>query len=196
MDALKEQFTEQWLEAKQQIASNVRLRVSLWIMLFIVLVYPALVLHDYKLSLDNEITKSLEREARVLRTANESAWFERAEKAKETSTQIERYFWQAESAGIAKATLLQTLNEWTTQSGFSNAQVRLEEPFMIEGQDSIYRIAGQIDITFEAKNSMALLEKIESNEKKIIIESMEIAQRTRPVHKLVIAAYFQVERSS
>jgi len=192
MDALKQQFTQQWLEAKQQIGNNTRLRVCVWFALFIIIGYPVLLIDDYREEIHTNIASELEKEARILRTANELQWHERAKKTEQIAAQIDRYFWQAESAGIAKATLLQTLNEWTTTLTVDNVQIRLEEPYAIEGQDAIYRISGQIDLTFDVAKSMSLINKIESNEKKIVIESMEIAQRTRPLHKIVIAAYFRV----
>ncbi len=193
MDALKEQFLEQWQQASEQVKANVRLRVSLWFILFLLIGYPALLISDYNQALRADIEKELEREARILRTANEKEWFQRAEEAAVTSTEINRYFWRANSVGIAKATLFQTLTEWAEEKQLANTQIRLEEPYAVEGHDGIYRIAGQIDATFDATHSMAFLRQIESNDTKIVVERMEITQRVRPIHKFVIAAYFKIE---
>lgn len=196
MDTLKQQFLEQWHEASEQAKENTRLRVSLWIILFILVGYPVLVLNDYNESIKADIVKELEREARILRTANEREWFERSETAASVSRQIDQYFWQANSVGIAKATLFQTLNDWATAKQLQNAQIRLEEPFAVDDLNGIYRIAGQIDVAFNATSSMDFLRQIESSDKKIVVERMEISQRVRPVHKLVIAAYFKIEDQS
>jgi hypothetical protein len=155
--------------------------------------YPALLISDYDQALRTEIMNELEREARILRTANQEVWFERAQDAITTLGQIDRYFWQAESVGIAKAGLFETLSEWADENDLVNPQIRLEDAYGVEGHKDLYRISGQIDVAFEPANNLAFLRQIESNDSKIVVERMEISQRIRPVHKIMIAAYFKVE---
>jgi hypothetical protein len=190
---LKQQVIVQIQKAIVQAKSNTRLRISLWIILFISISYPWLVLNDYNQSLRDNIKSELDRESKILRTAGETEWFQRAEKLTKLNGEIEQLFWDAPSTGIAKATLFQTLNEWAQKNKLTKVQIRLEEPTTVEGQEGIYRVAGQIDTVFEAKQSMEFLSTIEKSDLKIVIEQMEISQRTRPVHRLIIATYFRVE---
>lgn len=193
MDKLKQQFNEQYQQAAEQVKTNTRLRISLWIILFLIVSYPCLLLSDYNQSIRDDIARELERESKTLRTADEKQWFQRAEDLVTLSEKINASFWQAPSTGIAKATLFQTLSEWAQDNQLENVQVRLEEPLAIEEQAGLYRIAGQIDTAFDPTNSMTFLRVIETHDLKIVIEQMEISQRARPIHRLVIAAYFKVE---
>lgn len=193
MDKLKQQFNQQYQQAAEQVKSNTRLRVSLWFILFLIISYPCMLISDYNQTIRNEISRELERESKTLRTADEKQWFQRADELVKLSEKIEATFWQAPSTGIAKATLFQTLTEWAQNKQLENVQVRLEEPLAIEEQAGLYRIAGQIDTAFDPTRSMDFLRVIETHDLKIVIEQMEISQRARPIHRLVIAAYFKIE---
>lgn len=193
MDTLKQQIVVQWQQASQQIKENARLRFSVWMIAFIIVGYPILLISDHNESVSADVVRELEREARILRTANEKEWFERSEAAAKVADQIDQYFWRANSVGIAKATLFQTLNDWAADKQLQNVQIRLEEPFPVDDLSGIFRISGQVDVAFDAINSMDFLRQIESSNTKIVVERMEITQRVRPVHKLVIAAYFKIE---
>lgn len=193
MDTLKQQIVVQWQQASQQIKENARLRFSVWMIAFIIVGYPILLISDHNKSVSADVVRELEREARILRTANEKEWFERSEAAAKVADQIDQYFWRANSVGIAKATLFQTLNDWAADKQLQNVQIRLEEPFPVDDLSGIFRISGQVDVAFDAINSMDFLRQIESSDTKIVVERMEITQRVRPVHKLVIAAYFKIE---
>ena len=193
MDTLKQQIVVQWQQASQQIKENDRLRFSVWMIAFIIVGYPILLISDHNESVSADVVRELEREARILRTANEKEWFERSEAAAKVADQIDQYFWRANSVGIAKATLFQTLNDWAADKQLQNVQIRLEEPFPVDDLSGIFRISGQVDVAFDAINSMDFLRQIESSDTKIVVERMEITQRVRPVHKLVIAAYFKIE---
>lgn len=193
MDTLKQQIVVQWQQASQQIKENARLRFSVWMIAFIIVGYPILLISDHNESVSADVVRELEREARILRTANEKEWFERSEAAAKVADQIDQYFWRANSVGIAKATLFQTLNDWAADKQLQNVQIRLEEPFPVDDLSGIFRISGQVDVAFDAINSMDFLRQIESSDTKIVVERMEITQRVRPVHKLVIAAYFKIE---
>ncbi|MBT0585051.1 hypothetical protein [Alteromonas oceanisediminis] len=193
MKKLKPQIRRQSQEVVKQIKSNKRLRVSLWVILFIVVCYPILVISDYNQSMRDKVAQELEKEARILRTASEKQWFQRAEELDKLSDRVDSALWKAPSKGIAKATLFQALTSWAENNALDNVQIRLEEPFLVEAQPNIYRVSGQIDVAFDAINNIAFVYDIETNEEKVVIERMNISQRGRASQRLVIAAYFKVE---
>ncbi|WP_100655926.1 hypothetical protein [Alteromonas flava] len=193
MTTVKTQILEQWQQAREQIEANTRLRVSLWFIALLIFVYPLLLLDGLNTDIHGNIERELEREARILRTASEQEWFQRAEQLNQVAQTIDAAFWKAPSPGIAKATLFQTLTDWAQQNELNNVQIRLEEPLAVSGQANIFRIAGQIDTAFDVTRSLKFLQQLEASSSKIVIEQMEISQRARPLHRLVIAAYFKVE---
>lgn len=192
MNAIKQQLQQQWQQVKDQAAANPRLRVSLWAIAALLLAYPLLILSDYHDELSRELERELQREAKIIRTASEEQWLTRAEGTQTVYEKLQARLWQAPSTGIAKATLQQTLNEWSQQYALKRFQVRLEEPVLVQGYDSLYRISGQIDAEFAVASNMDFVKELETYEKDIVIEQMQVSQRARPIHKLVIAAYFDV----
>ncbi|WP_395338806.1 hypothetical protein PN836_012710 [Ningiella sp. W23] len=193
MDHIRDQVIQQWQLASEQVKSNTRLRISLWVIIGILLAYPLLALSDYNQSIRSDIVRELEREAKILRTASEKQWLERAENVAAFSTELQGLFWEAPSVGIAKATLHQSLTDWAQNHDLQRVQIRLEEPLAVESMNNVFRVAGQIDATFDANNSMAFIKDLELNGQRVVVEQMEISQRVRPVHKLVIAAYFRID---
>lgn len=192
---LKAEFHRHWPELVEQVKDNTRLRVCLWIIAFILLAYPILLISDYKEAMVVELDRALEKEAKILRTANEKEWFDRAETLQQLQSNVESQFGEAESLGTAKAATFQTLRTWASDAKVNDAQIKLEDAVMVDEANGIYRISGQISAAFELDSSFAFLEKLETNEQKIVVERMEVSQRTRPIFKLVIATYFKVNRN-
>lgn len=195
MDNLKKELLSQWQQAVEQTKNNQRLRISLWLILVILVCYPLLVLSEYNQEIRSDIAKALERESKIVRTANEKQWFDRAEELTALSLRLDNAFWSAATTGTAKALLYQTLSDWSQKNDLERVQIRLEDPLPVEGQGNVYRIAGQIDSEFHANNSLALLRELEAHSPKVIVERMEISQRARPIHRIMIATYFKIDGS-
>ena len=189
---IKSEIQAQWPQIVEQVKENTRLRVCLWAIAFIIISYPLFLMADYNNELKADLNNSLEREAKILRTVSEKEWFERAEQSKSIEQDIEGQIGQADSLGTAKAATFQILRDWVSQTKASDVQIKLEDPVLVDEVNNIYRISGQINAPFELQSSFALLEKIESNKQKFVVERMEISQTTRPVFKLVIATYLTV----
>lgn len=191
----KAEFQRHWPELVEQVKDNTRLRVCLWIIAFILLAYPVLLIADYKESMLVELEQALNKEAKILRTANEKEWFDRAEALQQLQSSVEAQFGEAESLGTAKAATFQRLRTWASEAKVNDAQIKLDDPVIVDEANGIYRISGQISAAFELDSSFTFLEKLEINDQKIVVERMEVSQRTRPIFKLVIATYFKVNRN-
>ena len=189
---IKSEIQAQLPQIVEQVKENTRLRACLWAIAFIVISYPLFLMSDYNNDLKVNLNNSLEREAKILRTVSEKEWFERAERLRSIEQDIKDQFGQADSLGTAKAATFQTLRDWIEQTKASDVQIKLEDPVLVDEVNNIYRISGQVSAPFELQPSFALLEKLESNKQKFVIERMEISQTTRPVFKLVIATYLTV----
>lgn len=196
MDNFKRELISQWQQAIEQTKNNQRLRISLWLILVILVCYPLLVLSEYNQEIRSDIASALERESKIVRTASEKQWFDRAEELTALSQRLDSAFWLAATTGTAKATLYQTLSDWSQKHELAQLQIRLEDPLPVEGQSNLYRIAGQIDTVFDVENSLNFLRDVETHTPQVIVERMEISQRTRPVHRIMIASYFKIDGSS
>ncbi|MBU3023403.1 hypothetical protein [Aestuariibacter sp. A3R04] len=196
MDNFKRELISQWQQAVEQTRNNQRLRISLWLILVILVCYPLLVLSEYNQEIRSDIASALERESKIVRTASEKQWFDRAEGLTALSQRLDSAFWLAATTGTAKATLYQTLSDWSQKHELDQVQIRLEDPLPVEGQSNLYRIAGQIDTVFDVENSLNFLRDVETHTPQVIVERMEISQRTRPVHRIMIASYFKIDGSN
>ena len=192
----KAEFQRHWPELVEQVKDNTRLRVCLWIIAFILLAYPVLLIADYKESMLVELNQALDKEAKILRTASEKEWFDRAEALQQLQSNVEAQFGEAESLGTAKAATFQRLRTWASEAKVNDAQIKLEDPVIVDEANGIYRISGQISASFQLNSSFGFLEKLETSEKKFIVERMEVSNHpSKPVFKLVIATYFIVNRN-
>ena len=192
---IKAEFKKQWPQFVEQVQDNVRLRICLWVIAIILVAYPLLLIADYNNELNVELEQTLEKEAKILRTANEKQWFERSESLEQLQQEVNNKFGVAESLGTAKAATFQELRAWANDTNVSDFQVKLEEPVLVDEANGIFRISGQISLSFDMQPSLNFLHLLESHKQKVVIERMEISQRTRPVFKLVIATYFRVNNN-
>lgn len=190
MEALKEELRRLIPQVVEQIRENTRLRILIWIIAFIVASYPLLLLADYNSALLAELDSQLEKEAKIIRTASEKQWFERATYLEGLGKDVSKKFGIAESLGTAKAAVYQELSMWAEKNALPEHQIKLEEPVLVDKENDIYRLSGQINASFEMEPSLMFLHQLESNEKKYVVERIEISQRTRPIFKLVVATYF------
>lgn len=192
LEALKEEFRQLSPQVIEQVKENTRLRISLWIVVLIVVSYPLLMLADYNDSLLVELDSKLEKEAKIIRTASEKQWFERATYLENFGKELFEGFGVAESLGTAKAATYQQLSGWAESNGLIEHQIKLEEPVLVDEDNGIYRLSGEINARFEMQSSLVFLHQLESSKTKYVVERIEISQQTRPVFKLVIATYFKL----
>jgi hypothetical protein len=192
MEKWQQYALTQWTLIAEQARSNTRLRICLWLILFIIIVYPLFILSDYNAGFKEDIVRELEREARISRTAGEVQWLQRQEDVATLNNSLQSLIWFAPTLGVAKATLNQTLSEWAAKAKLDRLRIRLEDPLAVDGYDNLYRVAGQINAEFNAERSMRFLRELESSRTKVVIEQMDIRNDKRGTYRLQISAYFSI----
>ena len=188
------------------LQTNPRLRWGLWCIVGILWLYGILLLRDevqagqaqYQ-SIENNIARTRAQEV-------QKEWPERVAPATLLAVQLESRLWQSATPGLAQAALQDWLNQALAQAMIAKPRVTMSalgeiDPGKDNAKDStksntptpsqFWKIRARIDIDFTPASFMALLGKIETHDKQIVVESLNIRSQPTPRAELVLLAYFQ-----
>jgi hypothetical protein len=121
--------------ARQELRTNARLRIGLYLILAVFWLYGLLVLRD-QIARDRETWQSVEsRIARAKSTAATADWTSRAQDVKSSLAEYERLIWREGSVGISQATLQEWLQRSFAASGVivRATQVSAQDAAMVVG---------------------------------------------------------------
>ena len=189
---INKKATVLWMQVREQVGQNTRLRMGVWLVLLVIILQPLWLLQDARASLELELVSALQKEAKVMRTASERAWLDRAEQAQAITEELTAKLADAATPGEAKASLQQWLVNWSSELALADAQISLDEPASLDSLPGHLRVSAQLNTRFSESGLYRLLEKIEKHQAKIIVERVDIDQRQKPRMRLYIVAYFKL----
>lgn len=195
-ELLKNQAKAALEQSRKELASNTRLRIGVAVIAFIVALQPIWYLKDERERLRGSLVTALEREAKVLRTANEAVWVKRAEEARKMNSELRGRLGAAKSPGEAEALLQQRLQQWFEDARLQNASINLDDPSEIEGFPGYYRVVASVDSRFEAGKLYRVLDLFRKGQPPVVVERLDVDQQRYPRMKLQVAGYFVIGESN
>ncbi len=174
-----------------ELRKNTRLRVGLWLIIGLFLGYLSLLLNDYLVELQGVHQNKLNRLYQAQNINRQSQWLERAPKAQALRTKLYRKFWQANTQGLAQATLQKWFDTQINRIKMKKAYLRIQSTFELPNIPHIWKITARLDANFKPKELNKLLLAMAKQPLLIVTERLEIRNKKRnPRFTLIVNAFF------
>ena len=161
-------------------------------MLLILLSSLALEVRDYKLVQQEALINGQHRLLQVQRTAGQKEWLPWAEQARQQLEAFNQQLWQAETKGIAQATLQAWLNQHVLQNNIDDARLEVEKVQENSLYPGYWQVAAKINGLFEVQKLEALLKTLDDERRNIIVQQLDVKKWGRsPRFTLILYAWFQ-----
>jgi hypothetical protein len=182
-------FLEQWKQ-------NTRLRVGVWVIFGILLIYALLTLRDFRGTVERDYEALADRVRRLETLAQEEGWADRVRKAESVRVQVEGRLWQADSRGMAQAKIQTWLDDMAKLTP-EDLRTKVEDAREMEGHEGLWVVDARIEARFNAARFLALLRNMESHPQLVTVEQLIIQTRGRKPHfVMVFKAYFRATARS
>ncbi len=173
------------LELKQ----NFRLRMGIWLIVFIVLLYLVLVQSarfDEAFSQYNRQALQLERAETLL---GQDDWVTRAELENTSFSELSGRLWQAETLGLAQASLQGALNSMAQSLTLRNIRLRSGAAQAIDTIEGVWQVQVQLDAQYNAGDELGLLYKMAQNSQLMVVERFDLQPNNQRL-SMIVSGYF------
>lgn len=174
----------------QEWRQNPRLRLGMWLMLGILLLYVSLVLSDRRKAIEQDYRRTVGRLGQLEALTKQSEWTERADAARTLCVQLESKLWKAEGRGMALAAIQNWIYGLLKLAGMDEPRVSVEPAANVAGVENVWQVAVRVEGLFDAQKMTTLLHEIETHSLVTEIDDLEIASGPQGRFSLVIKAYF------
>ncbi len=186
MSALSSSLLTQWAQARAEWESSARLRIGLWSMLGIALLWLLLVLLDAG---DASAQRILSREAelqRLTKAAKGDLWGQRLAQGKEQLAALESMVWSEPELGLSEAAFQDWLREVSTRLGLKarELQVSRVEPAKLDQKDPLppgtTLLRARLVVDLQRAALFSFLAEVARNERSIVVERLIIRGQSQP----------------
>jgi len=181
------------LQLIDELRKNTRLRMGVWLILSILIIYTVLLLHDEQQQWQQEYQSAAIRLLQLQQLSQQTQWDEHTVQAKAIADQLEARLWKAETQGLAQANFQKWLNDEINLAKIENTNLQMEPALRMTFSTQLWRVTARLRGNFFAKQLDSLLLSIASNPQLMVIENLEIRGKAyKPEFSLLIHAYFQL----
>jgi|GEM_PF-647638 len=186
-------------EFKTEIEGNIRLRIGLWLIIFIITLYCLILLHNYQQSLEKSHKQALNKLNKIEFIIQQDDWHQRLEKIQAVKTQLETQLWTATSQGLAQASLQAWLDDVVNkQINLPHAQIKIATAPMTNTlpEMKLLKVSARIEARLVGSKLESLLEKIASHKYMVLIEQLNVKKsyikNVLPKVSIIVVAYFSI----
>ena len=178
-----------WQRVRSELAANLRLRLGAWAVAFIVLFYAVLVQGDRVAAAYDEYADGADRFARAERLRGQGEWSELLAAEQERNEQLSALFWEAETQGLAEASLQAALQELLRPLEFRNMRIQSGVSQPVLDVPGLWQIQAQVNAGYRQGAELQLLHKIATHPRKLVVNRLDLVPQNRRL-LLIVSAYF------
>lgn len=178
-----------WERVRSELAANLRLRLGAWAVAFIVLFYAVLVQGDRVAAAYDEYADGADRFARAERLRGQGEWSELLAAEQERNEQLSALFWEAETQGLAEASLQAALQELLRPLEFRNMRIQSGVSQPVLDVPGLWQIQAQVNAGYRQGAELQLLHKIATHPRKLVVNRLDLVPQNRRL-LLIVSAYF------
>ena len=178
-----------WQRVRSELAANLRLRLGAWAVAFIVLFYAVLVQGDRVGAAYDEYADGADRFARAERLRGQGEWSELLAAEQERNEQLSALFWEAETQGLAEASLQAALQELLRPLEFRNMRIQSGVSQPVPDVPGLWQIQAQVNAGYRQGAELQLLHKIATHPRKLVVNRLDLVPQNRRL-LLIVSAYF------
>ena len=174
---------------RAEFANNIRVRLGVWCVLAIVLVYWTIVRAEDLAAARAEYAGEMGRLERAQSASAEEDWPGLLEAEQRASAEFTENFWEAETEGVARASLLRALNELAAQVDLRDVRVQPGVTQPVANAPDVWRVQARLVARHTIAAELRLLHALATHDKKLVIDRLDLGQ-TRPRVNILVSAYF------
>lgn len=178
-----------WQRVRSELAANLRLRLGAWAVAFIVLFYAVLVQGDRVGAAYDEYADGADRFARAERLRGQGEWSELLAAEQARNEQLSALFWEAETQGLAEASLQAALQEVLRPLEFRNMRIQSGVSQPVPDVPGLWQIQAQVNAGYRQGAELQLLHKIATHPRKLVVNRLDLVPQNRRL-LLIVSAYF------
>jgi hypothetical protein len=179
--------------ARTELTNNPRLRVGLVVIGALLLLYQLAGLSDLRRGMTADYVAKQVQLARVQGISKEDGWDRRASEIHAMRTALEAEIPDADSMGLAQATMQGWLRDTVTRSG-AKLSVTMGAPLQVDKTSAYWKIPAQISGQISSSGALELIRKIESRKELMSVESIRLTTGSQASVSLEVASYYRVHQ--
>ena len=183
-----------------ELRESLRLRLGIFLVLVIVMVWISLVLDDIREGRQRAIDLALSELMDVRSVADESFWQGQLDQQVTTAQKAGVKVWQDRSPSRLAANLQSKLYAMAGETRILAPEIRTSSHERVFRDQELYRLKASIRGYYRGSDAIAFLDKIESHSPAIAVDSMSM--KTTPSKEvnnrfdLIVVVYFQTDGGS
>ena len=154
---------------KERLHEQPRLRLGLWVVLFILALQGVWSLSDHRQARIPEIQRLADQHDRIQSVLASTDWDERAEQARELRQALQQRVRRAESRGLARAELENLLLEAAGRHGLDRVRLEIRSP--VELDDGLTRLGAQLEFDHRGQGVIDLISELITLDQPIQVNS-------------------------
>ena len=186
--------TLQIASLRNELSTNTRLRVGVWVIAVLVLAWLSLVWSDWNLALyENNRARLVQLES-LSDIESEQTWESRHRSIVQLSDERRAQLWQAATAGLAQAKLQTRLDQLALRDDYTSVSIRSGVPQALDSLDGVYEMRVSLGCNLTPQQLMMTLAAIESHEKLLVIDRVKLTKQDQRWNvELILSAYIELE---
>lgn len=186
-------MTSSWHLLRTQLQENLRLRLGVWMILFVLVLYLALLLKDRNSELQDQYLEYTDKLNRLEEVADGKKWQERAQSARNMWADELKHFPSVESQGVARAGIENSLRAMLSKIGVIKPRVEIDQFRALSNLPGIMQLTAKIEGVFVPEQLVALLYELENQDQRGQVAKLQIARGSNSTFELTYVFYFQAD---
>ena len=185
-----------WLNStREELERNPRLRLGLLVIGVLIMLYVIAGLNQVRQGMADNYDVRSQQLVRVARIAHEKGWDVRAHDAEITRKALEAEIPDADSIGLAQATVQGWLRNTLTAVD-PKLTVSMGQPVRIDADKPYWKIPAQVSGMLQPRQALQLLRTIESRKELMTVDSIRLTSGRNGALALTVSAYYRVNGNS
>ena len=180
------------LRARDELAANPRLRLGVWVIVAILLFYwVALVQPERRALAVDEYADTASRLASSQAVmARRDEWPGLLAAARESDQALQRSFWRADTEGLARAGLQETLEKIVADLDVRNVAIESGSSRPVPEVEGLWQVQARLTANYSAGTELKLLHALAEHPRKLVVDRMDLVRGRQSRVMLIVSAYF------
>ena len=174
---------------RREFAASMRLRLGVWGVLALVILYWIFVRADDLEAARAEYAGEVARLERAQNAGDDADWPLLLEAERRAAAELTANLWEAETEGVARARLLAALSELAGEAGLSDTRVQPGVTQPVADAADVWRVQARLTARHRIGAELRLLHAFATHPRKLVVDRLDISQ-SRSRITILVSAYF------
>lgn len=188
------QLQTSWAEVQRNLADSARLRIGVWVILLILVLYIVLVVADIAAEVSDQYQQVHTRLLKVQNLEGQDYWADRLAIEKAVSRELLARVQQSSSESLARAGLQVEIDKIIKSAQLKSASLNLGAFEPVKGTN-LYRLAAELTAQMSKGSALTMLEAFASYQSLVGVEMFEMTlDGNRRIH-VQFSVYFSIVKA-